>query len=132
MRDSFTAKGNEQLRALLLPVIARAGFDRLWHQYRRGRIDPATYAARAEQAYRLAEWWERAHEVAAVYDRLTFRPVEQDDSYRRPQVLQPSAGTLHHAQWSEVMASAWLDGEQVGWLTTGGEVVPAGADDLLR
>lgn len=127
-RSSFTGPAQDRLQSLLLPPVARAGFDRLWHSYRARREQPETCEKQAEEMRKVVRWWEDRTQLAEWYGagELSFRRATPEGQYSYRSTFVVSAGSQWHVQQTEVMAEIWRDGEQVGWMTKGGELVPDG------
>lgn len=123
-RVGFTDRGREALAALLLPLVARYGFSRLWLDLHRLKGDQGAREAMA-RAEREAMWWMHRSDLQAMHAEglIEFRPHRDPDGCRPLTVPVLSA---HHQppSYENVAASAVVDGEQVGWITTTGNLVP--------
>lgn len=127
-RVGFTANARAQLAKLVLPAVARAGFDRLWNEQRARQVQPARSYNAAEEAAALVRWWRAREDLERMQadGMVEFRPIEHDHNHRRPTTLMPSPGTIQHLIRQDVIAEAWTRGEHVGWMTSGGDLVPDG------
>ncbi len=124
-RVSFTDRARKILQAEIAPPIARYGFDRYWQETHRSH-KPRDYSNAVAEAKRVAEWYRvRADLDAMHFDGLVeFKPVENSLDYGTQTVLVVSAGSMTGRDAVNCIASAWVGGEQVGWMTTRSELVP--------
>lgn len=139
-REPFTDRAREQLAAEILPSIARYGFSRLWVDLHRqaGRSDPAA-VDRARQAMEAQirraeaelEWHRLTAELHDMHaDGLTdLDPLPRSHERRETRVaVVPRYRGDSPVQ--PVVARVLVDGEQVGWVTDHGHLVPL--EDVLR
>lgn len=127
-REPFTDTARRKLHDLVVPQIARYGFHRLWVERRRARTSAEADLVNARAAGRVARWWQ---DKAALADLdLDLRPPRRDPDRRHPTVLVARAYAPSVTERVDVIGEAWYEGEQIGWVTGSGEVVPT--DELLR
>lgn len=124
-RQGFTDRGREHVAHLVLPVIARYGFDRAWseaHQAKAHKIIDSAKAGEAEALW-VAEWWRAQADLAHMLadGALRFRACEQGLGRWPTVAVMDRAGRRDRR---DVVAAALLDGEQVGWMTRHGDLVP--------
>lgn len=122
-RDSFTDKSRTLIAAELLPLVARYGFSRLWVELHRTKTTEH-HVSRAEQARAEAQWWQQRSDLNEMHmlGVVDFRPVRPDDGRREVTVkVVPEHGSM---SYEPVMAAALVDGDQVGWMTRGGQLIP--------
>lgn len=144
-REPFTARARDLISAEVLPGIARYGFSRLWTELHRraGRSDPeaverarAAMEAQIRRAEAELEWHRLTAELHDMHaDGLTTleplrtgmaRTVAQRDE-RRVAVVPRYRGD---SSVQPVVARVLVDGEQVGWVTDHGHLIPL--EDVLR
>jgi hypothetical protein len=124
-RERFTNKGREAIQAVLVPAVNRYGFDRLWTElFTTARHRGGDCAAMADECERRAAWWkarETLQQMAA--DGLAaFVPIQREQWGREQTVA--TVGPDHRHDWAPVVAQVWALGEQVGWMTRGGQLMP--------
>ena len=125
MRSSFTPKARDAIAAEVVPVVARYGFGRLWLEVRRGAADGGAARRQAVRAETEAQWWRMAADLADWHagGRLAFEPVPSPRLGER--ALSVAVLAEHdHRRPRTCLARVFMDGEQVGWVTDSGGVVP--------
>jgi hypothetical protein len=124
-RRPFTAAGRKAVEALLLPPVAKYGFDRLWLETFARKDTERAAALHVAQKRKEAEWWSMVGDLAAMLREgvLEFRPWK-DAEGRRAMTVPVLTSHTSHLSWKEVAAEAVLDGERVGWMTRDGDLVP--------
>lgn len=144
-REPFTDRARDLISAEVLPGIARYGFSRLWTELHRraGRSDPEAVErarkameAQIRRAEAELEWHRLTAELHDMHaDGLTTleplrtgmaRTVAQRDE-RRVAVVPRYRGD---SSVQPVVARVLVDGEQVGWVTDHGHLIPL--EDVLR
>jgi hypothetical protein len=124
-RQGFTDAGRKALSEFVLPVIARYGFDRAWTELHRTKAAKIVEAAAAgeQEALWVAGWWRTQAELAHMLADGLLRFEVVDETYGRwPTVAVMDRSGRRDRQ--DVVAAAMLDGEQVGWMTRHGDLVP--------
>jgi hypothetical protein len=132
-RGWFTEAGMKALRATVLPAVARYGFDRLWTELNRNRhgadVDRTIREAEAKLVwYRDRKALVEMHEAGLVtFDRQGFHEgLATTVAERDTPGIQRTVEYEGRLGWTHVMARAVVDGEQVGWMDTGGGLIPMG------
>lgn len=139
-REPFTDRAREQLSSEILPWVARYGFSRLWTDLHRraGRSDPAALdrarqamEAQVQRAAAELAWHRLATELADMHaDGLTdLDPLPRSHDRRQPRVAVVPR-YRGDAPVQPVAARVLVDGDQVGWVTDHGQLVPL--EDVLR
>jgi hypothetical protein len=126
MRDNFTSKGREALAAEILPPLARYGFDRLWTQLHRLRVRPDGATRQAESLAADAKWWAHAAELQQMHadGALEFIPLPRLEIGKREPMVRIPVKPGYHSSFATPACKALLGDEQVGWMTTEGEIIP--------
>lgn len=126
-REPFTEPARKAMSDLLLPVVARYGFDRWWTELHQGSKRMAANEQALEDAVAIVDWWRRRNELAEMWSMglLSARPIVRDTYRRGPMVTQlRTYGRGTDSNLVAPVAELWADGGQVGWLTEDSEVVP--------
>lgn len=129
VRSMFSDGARKTIASEVLPALAR-DFGTLWvDRHRAGTRD---LDERVDEEKRRLAWWEEAAWLADAHlnGRIEFRPVEEPEDSRERRIRVCSDSTPAGITSEGVLASAWCDGDQVGWMTRHGMLIPA--DDLLR
>lgn len=125
IRTPFTDAAARAIQADLLPAVQRIGFNTAWLDLHRAKSHDGCVPA-AEEADRRAAWWrlkDTLHQMHA--DGLVdFQPVPHPPIGTRGQTVAVVTTHTTHYEWATPVASGWVDGEQVGWITDKGELVP--------
>lgn len=126
-RESFTGAACDRIREDLVPTIARYGFDRLWQELYRDRMlaNADKREQDAAERQRIADWWRQLgylHDVIAIgVAQLRPRPpVDPTKHAQRVPVLQRDMRPTYET----VACDIYVEGELVGYFTTGGTAVP--------
>jgi hypothetical protein len=128
-RVSFTDKGRAAIKAEVLPVIARYGFDRLWMELTAAKAAASDFDRPIREAEARVEWWKMKRDLGEwmAAGELQFighdtDPVTGGHGEHRVRI----ARDYHHGgfETDATLARAMHGGEHVGWLLRGGEVVP--------
>ena len=124
-RHPLTDAALAAVHAELVPLVARAGFDRLW----RATWEPgAVHGGSVQAAEDYLAWWRDREVLTDMWEAgvLDVVPVEREEHWmgaRGPQV-RVWHGPGVSADTRETSARLLADGAQVGWVTTRGELVP--------
>lgn len=124
-RVRFTDKGREAISGILLPLVARYGFTRLWLDLHRTKHTAGDHAQAIAEAQRVVDWHVACRELTDMHAAgvLDFKPADPKLLAQRYTV--PVAAAYGSGRdWEPVMAQAFLDGESVGWITSRGQLVP--------
>jgi len=126
-RETFTDAAREALSRQILPVIARYGFDRAWTEAHAQKAARAArgHAQAIEEAQAVVEWYRCQADLdeAHAAGLIEFRPLAPSLHQSTSVVAQSTTGRRRE----DVIAQALLHGDQVGWLTRGGDLVPDGS-----
>lgn len=125
-REGFTPAAQKAIQATLLPIVHRYGFDRWWNELHRTRGDIAVCEQRASYAQRVAEWWRLRGDLVAMHAAGDLELRGHPEGHYGPATVL-STDQYGRVERTEVVASAWCHGEQVGWLTRNAELVPLDA-----
>lgn len=128
MRESFTDKGREHLAAIVLPAIARYGFDRLWTEIHSAASAGVDYSGRIAAAEAALAWFRTASDLAEMHGLglLDFKPPTKRADGRGYRVKV--YGHDGHTDYVDVVADAYLGDEKIGYLVRYGEIVPIDPD----
>lgn len=124
LRQPFTDAAARRIQADLLPAIQRIGFNTAWLALHRAKGHDGCVPA-AEEAERRAAWWrlkDTLHQMHADGD-VDFRPVPPTPIGTRGETVAVVTTHTTNYEWATPMASAWVAGEQVGWVTDKGDLV---------
>jgi hypothetical protein len=128
-RESFTTAGRQAVAAMLLPAIARYGFDRWWTDNHRRKIeDHDRCADQAGAARRAAAWWDQRAMITRGYAEryLDTRPIPAYELAGRRELTQRIVAADGRLIREPVIARIVMasDGEPVGWMTKAGDLIP--------
>lgn len=130
-RVSFTDKGRAAIKAEVLPVIARYGFERLWMELTAAKFKRADHDKAISEAEARVEWYKMKRDLGEWMAAGDLQFIGHDTDpvtggHREHRVRV--AREYHHGGYETdaTLARAMHDGEHVGWLTSGGDVVPLG------
>lgn len=128
-REPFTEAATKALHAGIVPLIARYGFDRLWREC--CQVGGGNVRGGIDDAERYLAWWRDRGELVDMFEAGMVDLVPVDDQagmFTRGERIPPVA-VYHHVassvSYREVSARVMVGGEQVGWMTRSGELVPA-------
>lgn len=128
-RESFTEKARAAIQAEVLPIISRYGFSRLWvdlHRVRRtADMDTAVNRAAAELDWHRQQ--RDLHEMHQAGD-IEFVPLAIERGREQRVAVVPRY--RGDSSTNAVHARAIVHGEQVGWITDHGDLIPL--EDVLR
>jgi hypothetical protein len=127
-RVPFTDAARASLHKLLVPLVARYGFSRLWMEHRNTRAagELEHYRSAEDDALTEARWWNARRELAEMQsDGFVDAIPVRDEFGHRPTECRIYGDRSRH--WERVAARAVVNGEQVGWFTVKGELVPSEA-----
>ncbi len=124
-RCPFTDKGRQALHDLLVPLVSRYGFSRLWLELHRRKGDSGSLQ-QMRRAEREAQWWEMRSDLHRMHaDGLVeFRPVPETPLGQHPPTSMPVLSGHGRPDYEHPAAEALVDGERVGWMTVRGNLVP--------
>jgi hypothetical protein len=122
----FTDKGRKATMAALVPVLNRYGFDRLWRELFDPRSRYDDHQGRARLLRAMADWHVEREELEAMHaeGRVELQPYRPEGYGREYKIRVPTRWGNSDWDWQDVVAKALIDGEHVGWLTKGGDLVP--------
>lgn len=124
VRSGFTDRARKTLHEVIVPAVARHGFGRLWEQ----GFDPVKgYSDRQlDEAEKYLLWCQQRRELEELFREgmIELRPVSRQANGRTHQQVSVYHGIRTNGSLQSVSAEARLDGEQIGWLTDRGVLVP--------
>jgi hypothetical protein len=132
-RESLPDKTRAIVRAEVDQALrVYGGFEKAWYAARHDPKKGFEYVGGASEKHAdgvvavlpvLGDPVQRSDVVREHGDRIQYVPVPSDDNYRYPSYLVPSerdGGT----GWTHAIVQVLLDGEQIGWLDSGGKILP--------
>lgn len=125
-RDYFTDLARKSMAGEVLPPIMRYGFDRLWTAIHQRGKDGQGALSQADLHQREATWWRQKAELMDLYGSglLEFVPTPPTPVGEREFKVETAAPHGFHSGYESVSARALFNDEHVGWMTTGGDVIP--------
>lgn len=125
---ALTDKAHAMLRSQVSAGLARGVFSDVWHAlyaqspYLTAR-DPASEAAELRVR---AGWWDTLDAVLDIVRAdpaaVEYQPLERDHNHLWPQQLLVPDGD--RSRWAQLTSRVVCHGEHVGWLDTGGQLLP--------
>lgn len=128
-RQPFTDAARTKMQAEILPCLAR-NFGEIWLELSRATTrysNPEQSQSEAKSLRDAAEWWDRRAELIEMHTlaMLEFKPMSATNiDARRPLQVQCLHSHNQRSTYEVPAAAAYLEGEQVGWMLTNGELVP--------
>lgn len=141
MDREFTATARASIERDLIQWIARVGFDTLWHQFRQERVNANRLPGGTSEADRIrqeavlhqraARWYEDQADVVDLYATgalgVTYLPPRTDFTVAEREARIVTAMTRSDGGRPgrvTVVATLHADGEHVGYITDGGDIIP--------
>lgn len=124
-RVGFTPAACHRLHEVLVPAVARYGFNRLWAGLHGARARPDEARRGADAARAEAAWWDTKADLSEMHaaGAIELRPLGPEFGPR--EFTQEVACQYGDRRKREpVAAEAHLNGGRVGWVTRRGELIP--------